>query len=73
MKCRYILEFVIKSRIPLSESNKIRTHHHLLRKPTLNHLAKSSRINTQPIRIMLLSLKLQIWHLLQAKSSWTFG
>ena len=47
----------------LSDSNGIRTHDHLVRKRKLNHLW---------VRIPLLSLKLQIWSLLRARSSLTF-
>ena len=88
----------------LSDSNGIRTHNHLVRKRTLNHLAKlvkwlscvvstylygafdcmllschvrvSERIHTLQFSWMsrnsLLSLKLQICHLLRARSSLTF-
>ena len=66
----------------LSDSNGIRTHNHLVCKQTLNHLAKlaslakwlSIRLRTKWlwVRIPLLSLKLQIWRLLQAGSSLTF-
>ena len=67
----------------ISDSNEIRTHNHLVRKKkTLNHLAKlaslakwlSVCLQTKWlwVRISLLSLKLQIWCLLQARSSLTF-
>ena len=51
---------------PLSDSNEIRTHNHLVRKRTLNHLASfakwlSVRLQTKwlSVRISLLSLKTQ--------------
>ena len=49
----------------LSDSNGIRTH---------NHLKELIRLRTKSlwVRIPLLSLKLQIWHLLRARSSLTF-
>ena len=65
----------------LSDSNEIRTHKHLLCKRTLNHLVKASlakwlsvrlRANWLWVRILLLSLKLQIWRLARARSSLTF-
>ena len=66
----------------ISDSNEIRTHNHLVRKRTLNHLAKlarlakwlSVRLQTKSlwIRISLLSLKLQIWRLLRVRSSLIF-
>ena len=66
----------------MTDSNGIRTHNHLVRKQTLNHLAKlasltkwlSVRLRTKClwVRIPLLSLKLQIWPLLRARSSLTF-
>ena len=62
--------------------NVIQTHNHLVRKRTLNHLAKqaslakwlSVRLRTKWlwVQITLLSLKLQIWLLLRARSSLTF-
>ena len=68
-----------------SGSNGIRTHNHLVHKPTLNHLARlaslpklakwlSVRLGTKWlwVQISLLSLKVQIWHLLRARSSLTF-
>ena len=65
------------------DSNEIQTHNHLVRKRTLNHLAKltslakwlSVRLRTKWlwVRIPLLSLKLQIWRLLRARSSLTFS
>ena len=68
--------------ISLSDSNGIQTHNHLVHKRTLNHLAKlvcwakclSVRLQTKWlwVRIPLRSLKLQIWRLLQARSSLTF-
>ena len=67
----------------ISDSNGIRTLNHLVRKRTLKHLAKlasglakwlSVRLRTKWlwVQILLLSLKLQIWRLLQARSSLTF-
>ena len=57
----------------LIDSNEIRTHSHLVRKRTLNHLAKlvsfakwlSVRLRTMWlwVRNSLLSIKLQTWHL----------
>ena len=71
--------------ITISDSNGIRTHNHLVHKPTLNHLARlaslvklakwlSVRLGTKWlwVQISLLSLKVQIWHLLRARSSLTF-
>ena len=63
-----------------SNSNGIQTpHNHLVRKRTLNHLAKldkslSVRLRTKWlwVRSSLLSLKLQIWRLFLARSSLTF-
>ena len=62
-----------------SDSNGIRTHNHLVREWTLNHLASSAKwlsVQLQTkwllVRIPLLSLKLQIWHLFQARSFLTF-
>ena len=61
------------------DSNGIRTHNHLVRKQTLNHLTKlpkslSFRLRTKClwVWIPLLPLKLQIWRLLRARSSLTF-
>ena len=58
-----------------SDSNGIRTHSHLVCKRTLNHLASLAkwlnvRLQTKWIwiRIPLLSLKLEIWRLLRARS-----
>ena len=58
----------------LSDSNEIQTHNHLVRKRTLNHLAKlaslakwmSVHLRTKClwVRISLFSLNLQIWRLL---------
>ena len=66
----------------ISDSNEIQTHNHLLCKKTLNCLTKlaslakwlSVCLQTKWlwVRISLLSLKLQIWCLLQARSSLTF-
>ena len=66
----------------ISDCNKTRTHHHLVRKETLNHLAKlaslaewlSVRLQTkwQWVRVLLQSLKLQISRLFRAGSSLTF-
>ena len=59
----------------LSDSNVIRTHNDLVRKRTLNHLAKHLvRLQSKWlwVRITLLSLKLQISRLLRARSSLTF-
>ena len=62
-----------------TDGNEVRTHNHLVRKRTLNHIAKfakwlSVRLRTKWlwVRISLLSLKLRIWRLLQARSSLTF-
>ena len=49
----------------LSDSNEIRTHNHLVRKQTLNHLARLSvRLQTKwlSVRIPLLSLKSEYPH-----------
>ena len=65
------------------DKNEIRTHNHfLVHKRTLNHLAKlaklakwlSVRLRTKWlwVPILLLSLKLQVWRLLRARSSLTF-
>ena len=43
--------------IIIGDSNEIRTQGHLVRKRTLNHLAKLAKW----VWISLLSLKLQIW------------
>ena len=81
-----ILEVPISKKVSgkrvLSDSKVIRTHNHLPRKRTLNHLAKlaslakwlSVRLLTKWlwVRITLLSLKLQIWGMLRARSSLTF-
>ena len=66
----------------ISDSNKIRTYNLLVRKRTLNHLAKlaslakwlSVCLQTKWlwVRILFLSLKLQIGRLLLAMSSLTF-
>ena len=63
----------------LSDCNGIRTHNHLIRKRTLNHLASLAkwlsvclRIKWLWVRIPLQSLKLQISRLFRARSSWTF-
>ena len=63
-------------------SNGIRTHSHLVRKRTLNQLAKlaslakslSVRLRNKWlwVRILLPSLKLQIWRLLRGRSLLTF-
>ena len=64
---------------PLSDCNGTRTHNHLVRKRTLNPLAKlakwlSVRLRTKWlwVRVPLQSLNLQIWRLLRARSSLTF-
>ena len=61
------------------DSNGIRTHNHLVRKQTLNHLTKLSkslsfRLRTKWLWVWmpLLSLKPRIWRLLRARSSLTF-
>ena len=74
-RCSYL-------KISQCDSNVIRNHNHLVRKWTLNYLAKlaglakwlSVRLRTKWlwVRITLLSLKLQIWRLLRARSSLTF-
>ena len=66
----------------LGDSNVIGTHNHLVHKRTLNRLPKlaslakwlSVHLQTKwlRVRITLLSLKLQIWDLLQARGSLTF-
>ena len=67
--CLNVKELVARNRSPiwsLSDSNEIRTHNHLVRKRTLNHLASfakwlSVRLQTKwlSVRISLLSLKTQ--------------
>ena len=52
--------------LALSDCNWTRTQNHLVRKRTLNHLAKFW------VRVQLQSLKLQISRLLRARSSLTF-
>ena len=57
------------------DSKGIRTHNHIVHKRTLNHLAKLGvRLRTKWlwVRILLLSLKLQIWRLPRARGSLTF-
>ena len=59
------------------DSNRIKTHNYLVRKETLTHLAKLgvcllTKWSWVRIRIPLLSLKLQIWRLLPARSCLTF-
>ena len=57
------------------DSNGIRTHIHFVRKQTLNHFVWVSvclRTKWLWVRILLLSLKLQIWRLLRASSSLRF-
>ena len=66
----------------ISDCNWTRTHNHLVRKRTLNHLAKLAslvkwlnvRLRTKWVwfRVQLQSLKLQISRLLRARSSLTF-
>ena len=66
----------------LSDSSRIRTHNHLFRKQTHNHLAKLAFFKKRPlgrlrtkwlwVQTPLPSLKLQILRLLQARSSLTF-
>ena len=65
----------------LSDSNEIRIHKHLVRKRTLVYELSASfakwlsvRLRTKSlwVRILLLSLKLQIWCVLGARSSLTF-
>ena len=83
--CASYLKFKFKTfqrEICRSESNDIRTHNHLFRKRTLNHLAQlaslanwlSVRLRNKWfwVRISLLSPKLQIWRLLWARSSLPF-
>ena len=63
---------------PLSDCNGTRTHNHVVRKRTLNHLAKLAilpkwlnvrlRSKWSWIRVPLQSLKFQIWSLFQARS-----
>ena len=62
-----------------SDSNGIRNHNHLVRERTLNHLASSAKwLSVQLrtkwlwVRIPLLSLKLQVWHLVRTWSFLTF-
>ena len=76
--------FKIKTgyKLELFDCNGTRTHNHLFRKRTLNHLAKlaslakwlSVRLRTKClwVRVPLQSLNLQIWHLLRVRSSLTF-
>ena len=58
------------------DSDRARTHNHLVCKQTLNHLAKWLNVHLRTkwlqVRVPLLSLKLQILHLFQARSSLTF-
>ena len=64
----------------LSDSNGIRTHNHIVRKHTLNHLAKLAakwlsvhlRSKWLWVRFPLLSLKLQISRVFLARRSLTF-
>ena len=83
--CLKIKELFARSRHHiwnLSDSSGIRTHNHLVRKRTLNHLVKVAIFDIRPlvrlrtkslwVRILFLSLKLQIWRLLPARSSLTF-
>ena len=85
--CLNVKELLAQSRRytwSLSNSNEIRTHNHLVRKRTLNHLAKLAKVTNlfsqQQLaendklwkQISLLSLKLQIWRLLLAGSFLTF-
>ena len=75
-------DFQICISVPLSDSNEIQTHNHLVRKRALNVLAKlasldkwlSVRLRTKWlwVQITFMSLKLQIWCLLQVRSSLTF-
>ena len=77
-----ILSRKIKHNHFLPDSNEIRTHNHLVCKRQLKHLAKlaslakwlSVRLRTKWlwVRILLLSLKLQIWRLFRLRSSLTF-
>ena len=81
--CFFFIEKYFYS-VTLIHSNKIRTHNPLVRKQTLNHLAKfnaaslakwlSVRLQTKwlRVRVSLLSLKPQIWYLLRARSFLTF-
>ena len=62
-----------------SDSNGIQTHNHLVPERTLNYLASlakwlSVQLRTKWlwVRIPLLSLKLQVWHLVRARSFLTF-
>ena len=62
-----------------SDSNGIRTHNHLVPERTLNYLTSlakwlSAQLRTKWlwVRIPLLSLKLQVWHLVRARSFLTF-
>ena len=62
-----------------TDGNEVRTHYHLVRKRTLNHIAKFAKWLSVPlrtkwlwVRISLLSVKLRIWRLLQAGSSLTY-
>ena len=58
----------------LNDSYWIRTHNHSVRKRTSLDKCLSFRLRTKWlwVRIPLLSLKLQIWHLPRARSSLTF-
>ena len=63
----------MKIHVCLSDSNWIRTHNHLVRKRTLNHLSVRLRFKWMWIQIPLLSIEPQmIRRLLQARSSLTF-
>ena len=64
----FIMKIPNERELQQIDSNGIRTHNHLVRKRTLNHL----RTTWLWVRIPLLSLKLEIWHLLRARSSLTF-
>ena len=57
----------------LTDSNGIRTHNHLVRKRTLNYLAKLAKWLSCVVSMSdMVPLNLQIWCLLWAKSSLTF-
>ena len=80
---KFYLSYVFATgTVRMSDSKATQTHNHLVRKRTLNHLVSlpslakwlNVRLRTKRlwVRIALLSLKLQVWCLLWARSSLTF-
>ena len=76
----YLPYVLCKEILPLSDSNWTRTHNHLVRKRTINYLARLAkwlsvrlRIKWLWVRDQLQSLKLQISRLLRARSSLKFS